>query len=287
MRSVTRHQVDTAAADQDLKILGPGIRKLPLLIERSPEGRGFNVAVSRSLEELGYRSVSDPKAVQIDTWNAAVRAMQSSTALFIAASRTDGDVEFRFGEDTLRRAATGPTMDSTGLNWLTALWLAMICRERPRIDLLTSIPIDLLRASSPLDEFVYVWVRTLQTYWTRGGENLVDKLLEAMRGTDPGRLEHLSEETVLQLYYPPVELFYHLTQRDDARFNESLANALELHKRYWSGEVDRRRSPDGFVALGPLAIACLARDVGVSIEVESDYLPQRLLEGTWVGEHST
>ncbi|MEU6294433.1 Imm49 family immunity protein [Streptomyces erythrochromogenes] len=41
---------------------------------------------------------------------------------------------------------------------------------------------------------------------------------------------------------------------------------------------------EGLVALGPLAIACMARDAGMPIEVESEYLPQELLEFGWVGE---
>lgn len=37
-------------------------------------------------------------------------------------------------------------------------------------------------------------------------------------------------------------------------------------------------------ALGPLAIACMARDAGMPIEVQSEYLPKELLEFGWVGE---
>jgi hypothetical protein len=286
VRSVSRHPVDEAVAEQDLKILGPGIKKLPMLIERSPEGGGVYRAMTRSLEELGFRTIGDPQAEWLDTWEATVRAMQAGAALFLVSSRTEGEVEFRYGEATLRREAVGPNMNANAVSWLDALWLAMICRERPRIDLLAAIPQDLLRASTiEYDEFVYSWVGALQTYWTRG-EGLVEQILSAMAGTDPAGLRQLDADAVLQRYYPPIEMFYHLTQRDDAKFNDSLYNALELHRRYWSTE-EERNSPNGYVALGPLAIACLARDVGVTIEVESEYLPANLLTGSWVGEHST
>ncbi|WIX85452.1 immunity 49 family protein [Amycolatopsis sp. DG1A-15b] len=283
---MSRHPVDEAVAEQDLKILGPGIKKLPMLIERSPQGGGVYRAMTRSLEELGFRTIGDPQAEWLDTWEATVRAMQAGAALFLVSSRTEGEVEFRYGEATLRREAVGPNMNANAVSWLDALWLAMICRERPRIDLLAAIPQDLLRASTiEYDEFVYSWVGALQTYWTRG-EGLVEEILSAMAGTDPAGLRQLDADAVLQRYYPPIEMFYHLTQRDDAKFNKSLANALELHKRFWSTE-DQRTSPFGYVALGPLAIACLARDAGVTIEVESEYLPANLLAGTWVGERST
>ncbi|MEU3510314.1 Imm49 family immunity protein [Streptomyces longwoodensis] len=42
--------------------------------------------------------------------------------------------------------------------------------------------------------------------------------------------------------------------------------------------------PSGAVALGPLALACLAHDGGIPIDVESDYLPKHLLQRGWLGE---
>ncbi|GAB3716138.1 hypothetical protein GCM10027598_25650 [Amycolatopsis oliviviridis] len=285
MRTIARHDVDAPNAEETVELLVARAHEVREDLEEIPLGPGF--AMSRSLSEFGNRCASDPRAAWADTWYALVRAMQSSAALFQAASSTGGDVEFRFGDETIRRQATGPTTDSNAANWLTALYLAMVCRERPRIDLLAGIPVDLLRDSGhEYDEFIYSWVRALQIYW-RGEDNLIDTVLEAMSGTDPARLERFEAAPVLRLYYPPMEMFYLLTQREDAKFNESLANALELHKRYWTADEERLRDPEGFVALGPLAIACLARDAGVTIEVESDYLPIHLLDGTRVGEMST
>lgn len=284
MRTVARHQTDDPAVQ--LTLLTEGRDKVSMVIVKSPHGGGLHLALRRSLDELGYRSVGDPRAADVGTWNATVRAMQAGSALFLAATRDEGEVEFRFGQDTLRRAATGTHMYANPVIWLDALWLAMICRERARIDQLAVVPVDLLRASTiEYDEFVYPWVRTLQTYWT-DGDGLIDLLLEAMAGTDPSGITQFAKEAVLERYYPPMEMFYHLTQRDDVKFNESLATALELHKRYWSTE-EEWNTPYGYVALGPLAIACLAHDAGVTIEVESDYMPANLLKGTWVGEYTT
>ncbi|MBN6041231.1 immunity 49 family protein [Amycolatopsis sp. 195334CR] len=285
MRTIARHDVDVPNAEETVELLGARAHEVREDLEEIPLGPGF--AMSRSMAEFGNRCASDPRVARSDTWYALVRAMQSSTALFQAASSTGGDVEFRFGDETIRRQATGPTTDSNAVNWLTALYLAMICRDRPRLDLLAGISLNLLRESSyEYDEFLYSWVHALQIHW-RGEENLIDTVLEAMSGTDPEGLHRFQAAPVLQQYYPPMELFYRFTQRENAGFNDSLANALDLHKRYWTAEEERVRDPEGFVALGPLAIACLAHDAGVTIEVESDYLPIHLLEGTRVGEMST
>ncbi|MEU4504031.1 immunity 49 family protein [Streptomyces sp. NPDC024089] len=64
--------------------------------------------------------------------------------------------------------------------------------------------------------------------------------------------------------------------------NQALAEALELHKAYWS-TPERSGDIAGFLALGPLAIACLAYDAGFPVEVESEYLPVRLLDRSWAG----
>ncbi|MEU8784799.1 immunity 49 family protein [Streptomyces sp. NPDC048637] len=71
-------------------------------------------------------------------------------------------------------------------------------------------------------------------------------------------------------------------RKDHEGFNQALAEALELHKAYWSRE-DRSDDIVGYLALGPLAMACLAYDAGIPIEVESEYLPIRHLHRFWLG----
>ena len=53
---------------------------------------------------------------------------------------------------------------------------------------------------------------------------------------------------------------------------------MTRHKIYWGSE-DNSMDGYGFIAWGPLALSCLAYDAGIPIEVESDYLPLRLLHG--------
>jgi len=91
----------------------------------------------------------------------------------------------------------------------------------------------------------------------------------------------------LTVLYPPLNLFLQFLKRDQDQFNAALVQALQLHKEYWTADEDGRLSTDGDVALGPLAIACLAYDVGMTIEVESEYLPKHLLQRSWLGEFDT
>ncbi|MFG3659853.1 immunity 49 family protein [Streptomyces sp. NPDC047706] len=76
-------------------------------------------------------------------------------------------------------------------------------------------------------------------------------------------------EATTKILWPDVDLFHRFVAGDHERFNQSLANALTLHKEYWTADEGR------------------ANDAGFPIDAESDYLPRHLLKGTWVGEFHT
>lgn len=87
--------------------------------------------------------------------------------------------------------------------------------------------------------------------------------------------------------YPPINLFYHFVRRDVEGFSPALAEALKLHRAYWTLNEERTTDIDGSIALGPLAIACLAYDGELPIDVESEYLPHHLLQHSWLEEFPT
>ncbi len=283
MRTVSRHDFDAPNAERAVKRLAARRHEAREDIETDKLGPGF--ALERSYNEFADRCGADPRAAENETWLAFARALQAGGAVFLTASRPEGEeVEFRFGDDEIRRPATGPTSDSDALNWLKTAYLAIVARDQARLDLLAGVPVDLLRGSAPeYDEFVFAWVHALQVH-IRGEGDLVEAVLAAMRGTEPEAVRGASPEAVLQLHFPPIELFYHYTQREAAKFADALVTALELHKQYWTADPERPRNSASIVALAPLAMACLARDAGMAFDVESDYLPHHLLAGTRVGE---
>lgn len=256
--TVDRHRADVSEADRKGDAL---TEELTALIEEHPPN--LPLIATKALQETGYHLVGDPDGSWSHTWRATVLAMQAYTGMFAAA---DKNARFLLRDNEVHLAPTG--MDPDASAWLNAMYLSTICRERKRIDMLANVPQDTL-----YDDFG--WIRALQTYW-RDGDGLVDTLVEAMRAAEQDELR-----------YGPIELFYLLTQDDETRFNRSLANALEAHRAYWTRTEERSKNPGGFVALGPLAIACLAKEAGFKIRVRSDYLPGTLLSGARVGEVTT
>lgn len=246
-------------------------------------------APALTLSAAKWRCLHDPVAGDLETWESWILAMQVGPALFAAGTAQEGPVACRVGTlDEIRRLpATGPQEYLHAGNWLTAFYLALICRENDRLNQLAQVPVEFLRASgAEFDEYVYAWIETLQHFWF-GRSEVWDTLVTAVQGTAPERAPIAGSELMLKILYPPLELFQLYLRREDQAFNDSLVNALNRHKEYWTADEARSLSGDGLVALAPLAMACLAYDVDLVFTVESEYLPKHLLKRTWVGEFAT
>ncbi|MFJ9976347.1 Imm49 family immunity protein [Streptomyces cyaneofuscatus] len=137
-------------------------------------------ALSSARLSLSARCVADPRASAIETWESTVNALQLGSALFAVTGARDSSVECRIKRKLRTIPATGPMSTADAGTWLSAVWLAVICRDE-----------------------------------------------------------------------------------------------------------DRAKDIDGSIALGPLAIACLAYDAEFPLDNESDYLPKHLLQRTWLGEFPT
>ncbi|MCB9441580.1 MAG: immunity 49 family protein [Mycolicibacterium sp.] len=206
-------------------------------------------------------------------------AMQASSAMFRNANNPGREIEFTIGfDDHYTVVSTGPNSAANAGKWLAAMYFAAICRRHDRMTELCQTSIETLRASGAVyDEYIYTWVAAFQKFWRNDEDGVVQSLIDAMNAAEPEDLVHASEELLLLLLYPPIELLCIAAQGDAVWFNERLAVALERHKQYWSKTAERRNDVEGFIAWGPLAMACLALDMGLSITVESDYMPVHLL----------
>ncbi|MFI9064686.1 immunity 49 family protein [Streptomyces sp. NPDC053429] len=249
------------------------------------DSTGLGEALDTTLMLAKAHCLMDPKGEIYPTWDAWVNAMQVGSAVFAAATATSDHVQCRIAHKDRTLAATGPQQYVTPGTWLTAFYLAVVCRERDRITALCRVPLSLLRENrSHFDEFEYAWIDALQTYWL-GGDDLGRKLVAAVDGADAETVT-TDPEAVGKLLYPPMEMFHRIVRADHDGFNRALTAALQWHKEYWSAD-GRATRVSGLVALAPLAMACFAHDAGIPIEVESDYLPSTLISRNWCGEFPT
>jgi hypothetical protein len=272
----------TENAEEGLAVLQENSQDLIDGLEERSTRLGDTQRITLTLAQS--RCLLDPRASIFPTWDAWANAMQVGSAVFAAATTTEGHVQCRIVHKDRMLEATGPQWYVNPGSWISAFYLALVCRERNRITALCQVPLSLLRENgSQFQEYHYAWIDTLQTYWL-GGPDLGPKLVAAADGTEPQVVS--DPETVGKLLYPPMEMFHRIIRKDNAGFSRALTNALQWHKEYWS-EESRAFQASGLVALAPLAMACLAHDAGIPIEVESEYLPATLLGRNWCGEFPT
>ncbi|MEW1660578.1 immunity 49 family protein [Streptomyces sp. NPDC093707] len=276
---IPRHPFPTGDAEAGLAVLREEAQELIDGLEADSTELGDTQRITLTLAQS--RCLLDPRASIFPTWDAWVNAMQVSPVVFAAATTTEEHVQCRIAHKDRTLRATGPQWYVNPGSWLSAFYLAVVCREKERITSLCQVPIALLRENgSCFDEYHYAWLDTLQTYW-RGGPDLVPKLVAAVDGTDAAIAT--DTETAGKLLYPPMEMFHRFIRKDQDGFNKALTNALQWHKQYWS-EEERAFDSSGLVAL---AMACIAHDAGMPIEIESEYLPAVLIKRNWCGEFPT
>lgn len=274
MKKTSRHPVDPELVEE-------GVESKKTLLESvlgsAAAGRpaALSLVLGAARSYAGYVAVAEPHSGELPC---ALRIGAQAAAAIFALSVASGDVQLDLGGARVTLPATGPT-DATHVgHWRVGWWLAHLVDDRGAIDSLAATPIDVLRRSgSRGDECQYLFVDALQAFEKRA-DDWSTKLRLALDATDPAAARLSDEEFVLNILVPEMQMLFRLAIGDIAPFNEALHFALERHKKYWS-KAGRKRDPDGYLALGPLAITKMSRKAGMPIEVESDYLPRAFLEG--------
>ncbi|MHC0429494.1 immunity 49 family protein [Streptomyces sp. O3] len=255
-------------------------------LEQSPDM--LDAALALAQVHVNARLAVDPNASHLPTWEAVVSAMQIGSALFATSGPVGSEpAECRISDEMRTLPQTGPLSAHTAGNWLTAFYYAIVCRDQARMTMLCNVPLDILRASPvEYDEFIFLWIDVLQAYWLER-PGLVDKLIAAIEKSHPDQAPNTDRESLDRILYQPINLFHRFLRKDHEGFQQTLVEALELHKEYWTASQEREDSVEGYLAVGPLAIACLAFDANFPIDVESPYIPSELLNRAWLGEFPT
>ncbi|MEK8144336.1 immunity 49 family protein [Streptomyces sp. M10(2022)] len=206
--------------------------------------------------------------------------MQIGSALFATTLGREGTVECRIGDRVLALPATGPAPYADARTWLNTFYLALVCRERERLTLLSRVPLDDLRRAGTADDYLFHWIDTLQSYCLRHSmDEIVQKLIATMNTSEPSVATRTPSDFLNFVDYQPVALFHRLVSRDHEAFAQALTEAVGHHDQYWTGSAD----PHSRVALGPLAMSCLAHDGDFPVDAASPYLPTHLISRAWCG----
>ncbi|WP_039938858.1 immunity 49 family protein, partial [Streptomyces himastatinicus] len=208
---VSRHPFPTGNAAAGLAVLQENSSELIEGLEADSSDLGDALSTTLTLAEGHF--LLDPIGQDLPTWLSWVSAMQLGSAVFAAATTTEPTVTCRIADKDRTLQATGVQPYTHAGTWLTAFYLAAVCRERDRMTALCRVPVSLLRESgAQFDEFQYQWIETLQEYWVGTGD-IVPTLTAAIHGTDPEASTIADPETVAKQLYPPMEMFHRFITR--------------------------------------------------------------------------
>jgi hypothetical protein len=274
MHKQPAHQIDRKRAGNTATSYKDLLQNLLDVARKQPAKIDLDFILNCTQKYLGNLSMSDPTSTQFCRLIKII--VNSSRAIFTEATSGMGPTAIQIDEDlTIAVEGVGPTRCAAANHWRTGFFAALVCRNQEALDLLAQISTDIMRQSAGrADECMYLFIEALQAMWKKDAA-AVDLLLSALDATKY-KLQALSY--VQNILIPEMELLYHFLKRDTSGFNDALDYALTRHRMYWGSE-DNRVDGYGFIAWGPLALSCLAYDAGFPIEVESDYLPLRLLHG--------
>ncbi len=161
--------------------------------------------------------------------------------------------------------------------WLDAYFLAVITRDFESMDSLSSFPVEIMKQSATKAGPVsYKLVEVFQAFHHRQ-DNYPSLLNQCMKmAVDQGN------DWALGIAMGYLETFAALTTDIGFDFNETLAKNVQLQEKYWINASDPDTVPvESFLPLQLLGMACMWRDMGNTVTVESDSLPRFLIEGTY------
>jgi hypothetical protein len=271
MRRVERHAFD---AEATRPLFQRGVDRLTLLISREgPESMmQLHRIGQRGLEVMQEASVFAREHPLLPTAARTLAQAQLGAVRHAVTSRGE-PVSFTLADKVVTMQSTGPDGQADVGAWTQGWYGALISRDAHVLAALRAIPDEPLDAGARYDTYHYAWKKALLAL-DLDLALCVSHVEQALRLTDPAFITEAKPGVpgVAAAMFPMLTA---IARGDATAFNDSLVSALEAHRRFWGEEAPH--GPIGWFALGPTALCCLARDRGLDLDVESDYLLPSLL----------
>lgn len=178
------------------------------------------------------------------------------------------------------------------INILKALSIATIARDEEKQKIIANSPLYLWEMKEEnLDKgsFVTCFLLLIKEYYANKTFNneLFEKSQQALISIKSEIGPDIKQK--FWIYYQNKFLiaFKSLADDNEAEFNHNLITAIKAHQEVWSqkkalnrGGTPLCRENEGFLSWGCTALAAMAYDKGWKLEVESDYMPSFMIDGS-------
>lgn len=174
------------------------------------------------------------------------------------------------------------------------LQLARIARDKERENIIASVPLHLLDLEGGTTfnnkyakilaklEIEYSLTKNFNKEYYESLVDIYNKNLDDIQAKIS-----LGKSHILYYIHPYVIAFKSLVDDNEAEFNQNLIKAIQAHKEVWSqkkalnrGGTPLCRENEGFLSWDCTALAAMAHDKGWKLEVESDYMPSFMIDGS-------
>jgi hypothetical protein len=171
---------------------------------------------------------------------------------------------------------------------------ARIARAKDKEKIIANVPPELLKLDRNLTfnhSYINILTQLEIEYTLTGNFNMeyYERLVHIYNEKKHNIQAKISAGTNQTLYYihPYVIAFKSLADDNEAEFNQNLIKAIKAYKEVWSqkkalnrGGTPLCRENEGFLSWGCTALAAMAFDKGWKLEVESDYIPCFMVDGS-------
>ncbi|WP_433205064.1 immunity 49 family protein [Nocardia sp. CA-107356] len=278
VRIVARHPIDESTVDGEQEALRSHLTTLLSLLPRASDKWGFALSTAENL--LSVLALHDPSCRSAAAREAARLSENIAVGLFnVTGSYFAGNrdsVRLMIGDQEYQLPAE-PNSWAYCYAWRTAFWWSLIARDAAAADRLSRYPVDQLspKGMGRTDDFQYEWVRILQLAWSQNPGSAVDRVnaLDTTTGLPGAEIRRI----IGLLNKPVIAAFAKLAVGDHAGFNDELFQALTQHRKFFDTKKSRN-DIGGFLSIPILGLSCWAHDLGVPIDVESEYIPKNFIE---------
>jgi len=233
-------------------------------------------------------------------------SMQFAVNFYKIRQNEGKKVKIQIGETEIEQEGEYKHTNCELSSWTGKFPLAIILRNQEAIDYFLDIDMDFFKKSASSNNN---WMHAQYNYYQalfRGGdaESAYEEILKAKDDPHYEFVTHDNKSTgkvmrnegfvnvVQKKYFPVVELFEHARKKEEKLFNDKLAEYL----LWWRDSLvkgDSGSLPHDYFHCDATAACVYAKDQGLAVAVESDYIPKWLIEGDygdcvlWDGEKPT
>ncbi|MBH0059451.1 immunity 49 family protein [Pseudoalteromonas sp. SWXJZ94C] len=169
------------------------------------------------------------------------------------------------------------------MRWQEAFFAAAIVRDYEAMDSLVKFPVSLMRkCSSKSPEAEYLLTELIQCIHRREsgpkGIEILNKLLDEV--IEGGK----KEPWVAYGTGSKSDFIISFTTKSEATPSEALASALTENWKYCERHRDLEgyEQPTFYMPINLLGLACMAKDLGNELNVQSDFIPQFYIDGDYL-----